>query len=589
MCARVGDESRCRSGHGKTFAVTFAVTILADDGQTVVSAEASSSEVAAETSIAARLSKILPFSRLIGGGEKRDKTPAVHWKDAVDQIKSTESFRRGQVLRRLNGLRTRRARALRKHSKIRLFWHAVLMLGNLAMFVLDSRLRPRPDPMLLTIAARSFGRADDAISLWINSSLGVDINVTAAGAVDFGDYSPVNTVYSILLIGRTIGFMLLLLLWYGEMYRNVDQGVLFKVLVSPPALALVANLAANLALGCLIAAMETQFAGAITWVQCLLNNGLHFFGFLLLMATDAMIEKTRELRRLWFFIALLLSIYNLFTRTVGNFANEAISLSTIAQQWSSSVVGEEAVANLLSGSDDITVQAARRTIDYTLVFLTGAHLMSVAFNPDLLCFLKVTFTLRNYKHFLAEKSRSRSRERTGRSNRSAESEGGSQKKRLAYLKQAFAKPGAGSGRLAALKEAFNPHIKLANLEALATGGVEATRDQHGHISDWEEGGGMAPAGSPERAAAAPSSPSWESLPDAESAHLIQRREWVPPVAFITMRPPSFMGPPSRAPMGAFAATPAFLPPPAQSELGVRERRPQRPKHQRSLTWQLGSS
>ena len=81
---------------------------MADDGQTV---EASSSEVAAESSIAARLSKILPFSRLIGGGEKRDKTPAVHWKDAVDQIKSTESFRRGQVLRRLNGLRTRRARA----------------------------------------------------------------------------------------------------------------------------------------------------------------------------------------------------------------------------------------------------------------------------------------------------------------------------------------------------------------------------------------------------------------------------------------------------------------------------------------------
>ena len=83
-----------------------------------------------------------------------------------------------------------------------------------------------------------------------------------------------------------------------------------------------------------------EFAGGVTGVQCFLNNGIHFFGFFVLAMTDAMLQKTKELRRLWFFIAVLLSLYNLYTRTMGVFPNEQISLSRLLVGGAELDVGE---------------------------------------------------------------------------------------------------------------------------------------------------------------------------------------------------------------------------------------------------------
>ena len=81
------------------------------------------------------------------------------WQGAVKQVRESSSFRRRHVVQALRaGMRTRKARKLRAHTRVRLASHLTIMLFNMALFVLDGQLRPRPEPTLLTIAARFWGR-----------------------------------------------------------------------------------------------------------------------------------------------------------------------------------------------------------------------------------------------------------------------------------------------------------------------------------------------------------------------------------------------------------------------------------------------
>ena len=146
------------------------------------------------------------------------------------------------------------------------------------------------------------------------------------------------------------------------------------------------NIVANLLLGALVAWMETQFAGYVTWVQFALNNGLLSFGFGLLMWTDAMLKKTRYHRQLWFLIALVLTAYNFLSRTISSFPNEQISLTALAGITDAA---QSTLAGAVGLEGTITVQVARRTLDYTMLTLMVSYLMTVAYDPESMCFLRV--------------------------------------------------------------------------------------------------------------------------------------------------------------------------------------------------------
>ena len=520
------------------------------------------------------------------------------WQDAFAGVRTLSTFHKRKqqrdALRALDmsssGVLSRRARAFRQRSRARLCAHAVLLLMNMVLFVVDGHLRPKPDPDLLEVAAKTWGRG--GARAWLDSNAThlaqYNINLTADGFVDFGSFDPLTSSYALILALRGAAFLAIGVLWYAEVHRNLASDVLVAVLLSPSAQTLMLNLLANLVLGGFVAAMEWQFAHYVTWARFVLSNGMHFLGFFMLMVTDALFEKTKGLRRLWFAMALLLSIYNLITRLTDVFENEQISLTQVVRVVSATLGGANVVSVLDRGVPDITVQTARRTIDYTLCFLVWGNLTSVAFKPDLLCFVKVNFTLEAYRknmHTQMERRKqmqeSRTRERHASNERTCRPRmlgaGGAAKTAppgTLTAAHAYACPAAGdaaavkhqldmtcetleaaSATTATRRRQPRPLGVLAAVsgrlaqqvehyaEAFTTGGVEASQAADGELSSGEVGGDEI---------------------EGEGGY-----------ALVRLRPPPFMGPPSGAPLGTCVAPSHTLPlpepPPLQAPGRASER------------------
>ena len=241
------------------------------------------------------------------GGELQ---PVAAWRDAFDGVRSNTLFRRKiqqqAVLDHIkSGAVSRHVRAFRQQSTARLVAWTLLLVANMALYVVDNRFRPKPDGVLLTIAAQTWARggARQWLTLEANHLLNAT-NLTADGYVDFGDFNPLTPIYAVILALRGAAFVAFFVLLYAELRRNVASGVLVAVLISPTAQTLILNLLANVFLGGLVASMEWQYAGVVTWIRFVLSNGMHFLCFFMLMVTDAMKEKTKGLRRLWFFLAV---------------------------------------------------------------------------------------------------------------------------------------------------------------------------------------------------------------------------------------------------------------------------------------------